>query len=759
MAFPVQFDLAGLDGSNGFVLRGIDAGDYSGVSVSDAGDVNGDGFDDVIVGALFADPNGRYSGESYVVFGTDGGFGSALDLSRLDGSNGFVLSGIEETDFSGVSVSGAGDVNGDGFDDLIIGASAADPNGRSSGESYVVFGRDSVFDATFELSSLDGSNGFVLNGIDMSDFSGVSVSGAGDVNGDGLDDLIIGASAADPNGRSSGESYVVFGSDTGFEPVLELSNLTGNNGFTIAGVNEDDRAGASVSSAGDVNGDGFDDLIIGAPYAGPSHVGESYVVFGSDTGFEPVLELSSLDGSNGFVLNGINEDDLSGRPVSGAGDVNGDGFDDLIIGAPGADPNGNRSGESYVVFGSDVGFDAAFDLSDLDGSNGFVLNGVDAGDASGGSVSGAGDFNGDGFDDFIIGADLSDPNGRYSGESYVVLGSDEGFAPIFELSNLDGNNGFLLSSINKGDFSGRSVSGAGDVNGDGFDDLIIGSPGADPSGSRSGESYVVFGAADITPFARPRFGTNGDDTLLGGRDKDILFGLAGNDFLSGGNGNDTLFGGSDNDTLDGGKGNDLLDGGKGNDLLDGGRGSDFLFGGSGSDTLFGRADNDTLDGSHGNDTLDGGRGNDTLDGGRGSDVLFGNDGNDILFGEADNDTLDGGKGNDTLDGGGGNDLLTGGDGRDVLLGGDGDDTLIGGGNNDMLTGGSGRDTFVLSLDDGVDTITDFDTKDLIGLAGGLGIGELSFAGSDILVSDTSEVLATLTGVDTASLNSSQFVLV
>ncbi len=144
------------------------------------------------------------------------------------------------------------------------------------------------------------------------DLSGRSVSGAGDINGDGIDDLIIGACGADPNGSASGESYVVFGRDTGFDAALELSELDGSNGFVINGIRRDDRSGVSVSGAGDINGDGIDDLIIGAPGAGlsGSASGESYVVFGRDTGFDAALELSELDGSNGFVLNGIDEGDL-----------------------------------------------------------------------------------------------------------------------------------------------------------------------------------------------------------------------------------------------------------------------------------------------------------------------------------------------------------------------------------------------------------------------------------------------------------------
>ena len=161
--------------------------------------MNGDGYDDLIIGAYLANPNGASSaGETYVVYGgaSAPGTGGMLDLSALDGANGFILNGVDRRDESGFSVSSAGDVNGDGYDDLIIVANQADPNGASyAGETYVVYGGASApgTAGVLALSDLDGTNGFVLNGIDADDFSGFSVSSAGDVNGDGYDDLIIGA--------------------------------------------------------------------------------------------------------------------------------------------------------------------------------------------------------------------------------------------------------------------------------------------------------------------------------------------------------------------------------------------------------------------------------------------------------------------------------------------------------------------------------------------------------------------------------------
>ena len=357
---PNPLNLSALDGTNGFVIKGIVAYDYSGRSVSQAGDVNGDGIDDVIIGARYADPNGNeLSGSSYVVFGKDTGFTSSLELSSLDGSNGFVINGVSADDYSGYSVSQAGDFNGDGIDDVIIGATDADFNGNSdTGSSYIVFGKTTGFTNPIDLSTLDGTNGLVINGANANDFSGNSVSFAGDFNGDGFDDVIIGANNADPNGVNySGSSYVLFGKNSGFVSPLNLSSIDGSNGIVINGINDGDASGSSVSYAGDINGDGIDDVIIGAKNADPNNInaaGSSYVVFGSDLGFVNPLELSSLDGTNGFVITGVGATDVSGTSVSHAGDINDDGIDDLIIGAINADPNNNNNaGSSYIVYGKE----------------------------------------------------------------------------------------------------------------------------------------------------------------------------------------------------------------------------------------------------------------------------------------------------------------------------------------------------------------------------------------------------------------------
>ncbi|MGL1922598.1 MAG: FG-GAP-like repeat-containing protein [Hyphomicrobiales bacterium] len=563
-------DLNSLDGSNGFRIDGVNISDRSGKSVSNAGDLNGDGFDDIIIGATAADngpsPANLSSGSGYVLFGSADGYTPNVSLSVLDGTNGFRLDGAKKDDDAGYSVSSAGDVNGDGYDDIIIAAPEADHNGKANnGSSYVVFGGREGFLANKNLSTLDGSDGFRLDGVNINDQAGRQVSSAGDINDDGYDDIIIGASKADNNINGSGSSFVVFGKAGGFAAGMNLSTLDGENGFRLDGGGIADYSGVSVANAGDVNGDGYDDIIIGANGA-ENNSGSSYVVFGNKNGYDPTLDLDNL-GLNGFEIGGevgAAGHDYSGGSVASAGDVNGDGYDDIIIGATHADGSVDTSGNAYVIYGRFNNTD--IDLSLLNGYSGSKISGVSVGNLTGGSVSSAGDINGDGYDDIIIGAANADYNGRAnSGSSYVVFGQKNGLGPNFILSAMDGSDGFRIDGGKAVDLSGTSVSAAGDVNADGYDDLIVGAYAADDGGVTSGSTYIIYGGTQFSASAQDASfgddivtGTVFNDVLNGGDGDDVVNGLGGRDVIKGGNGTDNITGGESGDRIWGGGGTDVF---------------------------------------------------------------------------------------------------------------------------------------------------------------------------------------------------------
>ena len=731
--FPSVIQLSTLNGNTGFRVEGVYAESWTGWSASTAGDINGDGFDDVVIGARFADANGDESGASYVVFGRAGGFASSINLSSLDGTNGFRMPGASAFHRTG-AVSDAGDINGDGFDDFIVGAPYAALFGAFAGAAYVVFGKAGGFTSSILQSSLDGTNGFRIIGAVGDDRLGIGASTAGDVNGDGFDDLIVGALGADPNGDYSGAAYVVFGKASGFASAINVSTLNGSNGFRIEGVGALALTGHRVSNAGDINNDGFDDVIIATS-------GPAYVVFGKASGFAPTISVSALDGTNGFSLA------TTLGAVSNAGDVNADGYADLIVGSSTFDEG---KGASFLVFGK-AAFPASITLNPVDGITNVVFQGVNAGDRSGTSVSSAGDVNGDGFDDLIIGAYGADPNGAESGASYVVFGRPN-FSPSTALSTLNGSNGFRLDGVAASDQTGSSVSSAGDVNGDGFDDLIIGAPRADLIGTDSGAGYVIFGFR--AQEAVSRVGTNIANRINGGIGADTIAALGGHDTILGWESNDTIFAGGDNDNADGGSGDDAIEGSLGDDTLVGSFGNDTLFGGAGNDVLNGESGIDIASYAGGSATAvvvdlsiagaqntqgDGfdhligiqgliGTGfGDRLSGDDFANQLMGANGNDTLHGNLGDDTLDGGaqfdfanygllniavtvnltiavaqntgQGNDQLNsiegviGSALGDALTGGTSAS-LLGGAGNDTLTGGAGNDTLDGGGDVDTAV-----------------------------------------------------------------
>lgn len=420
-------------GPGGLTLTGFEAGMNAGSSVAGAGDVNGDNFDDVIVGARYADAGGTDRGAAYVVFGKASYGGTALSLNSL-GSSGFTLNGFENSAWAGWSVAGAGSINFDNYDDIIIGSPTRDAGGTDRGEAYVIYGGNTLAGTTITLNSL-ANWGFTLRGFENGAKAGVSVAGAGSVNGDWYDDVIVGAHRTDVGGADRGAAYVVQGGSIAKGSILTLNALD-SRGITLRGFFDGALAGYSVAGVGDFNADGYDDVLVGAPQAAgippdaPAYNGASYLVFGGSGLGGTAITLNSM--ARGITFLGYESNSQTGGSVAGAGDIDDDGYDDVIIGAPYSRANsfyGVQRGEAFVVRGRNVIASAYTIELDSLGSNDRILRGFENNALAGFAVAGAGDVNGDGYDDVLVGAPQTDVGGSTRGAAYLVLGQRSMFLP------------------------------------------------------------------------------------------------------------------------------------------------------------------------------------------------------------------------------------------------------------------------------------------------------------------------------------------
>ena len=599
----------------GFKVTGGNFG--AGTFAAAAGDQNGDDLDDILVGTPAAD-------SAFVIYGKkDEG---NVNLASL-GSGGYILQG-GAGQAGGRWVSTSPDMNGDGKRELVIGAPGADNNGRNdSGSTYVVYGRAGT--STVDLTAL-GTGGWRIDGAVTNHAIGDQVAGGPDVNGDGIPDVAVGDSLASFSFASAGAVYVVFGKAT---PANVDLNALGNGGFRIDGQADSDQMPRSLAISPDMNGDGRAEVVSGASFADnpdPNTItssGSVYVVFGKTS--TSSVALATL-GSGGFRVDGQGSGQEFGREMGRGGDVNGDGLPDIVAGALFADNNGRAdSGSVYVIFGRSA--TSTINTNTL-GSQGFRIDGALPGDSLGRGAGGAGDFNGDGRDDVVGGAEFADNNGNSSGSAYVVLGF--GTPVVSYPASATGTVGQALTPITP-----SGVKRTGDVSFgiapalpaglaiDHVSGVISGTPTASAEaatytvvmsdlagtatapislkvdgtgGGGSGTTTTPTTTTTTTPTtttptptpqlkpgacANVKAGTSAAETLTGTTAGDLIRAGGGNDKISGLAGADCLFGQAGNDRLDGGAGTDKLDGGAGNDTLIGGKGKDAFTAGAGNDTI------------------------------------------------------------------------------------------------------------------------------------------------------------------------------
>ena len=689
---------AEIETSASFGLRALEDADR----VSTLGDVDGDGRRD----AAIADEQAEVA---RIVLAGDGPVGL----------RGFRIRGAEAADLTD-GVYDAGDLNGDGLADIAV---TTDVPGDGVDILAIVFGRRDPRDVDLGRPE---QRDVTLRGADDEP----RAAAAGDVNGDGIGDLIVGSGDTGDEGRRS-RAWIVFGARDLAGP-RDLSRL-GGGGITLLGPRGDSAFGFSVSGIGDADGDGLGDVVVGSPIEATdgeedAFRGRGWIAYGRREAGE-----LRVDGRGATALTS-RRTQLLGLAAAGPGDVNGDGLGDLAIAAPSlpvvplrGDPRSSIS----VVFG-DRSRPAAVDLDAL-GQRGFTIQGRGSADGAGIDLAAPGDLDRDGRAELLVsefGAPVSFvddiEDAEVPGGVHVVYGSD---SPAGVDLAAPGDRALRLrgSAVER---AGVSAAGGSDLDADGRPEILVSRPGACRIG-RLGEGDAV-GIELGSPGPRPA-GRGGPDpdALTGGPVGDALFGFDGADLLQGRDGHDCVSGGDGPDRLSGGLSGDAIFGEDGDDAIRGESGCDRIFGGPGADVIVagpnrvplvaamrdpigardrdqvrgadgddrisGGSDRDRLRGDVGDDRLDGGGDDDELDGGEGRDRLTGAAGRDALLGGAGADVLRGGAGSDVLDGDsdefGGGDIFEGlaKPGADVLEGGSGDDLLFGGDGRDRLLGGAGRD--------------------------------------------------------------------
>ncbi|MFH1467175.1 MAG: MopE-related protein [Pseudomonadota bacterium] len=451
----------GLDGEcrqlgDGVIWRGAWEGEEAGWSLAGLGDVNGDGFDDCAVGSPHWSEGAEGRGAAWILFGDPSPRSGALrDLTM-------VFAGEDAGAAAGLAVAAAGDFNGDGYPDLVWGAPEAGGTRLVGGAAYIAFGGPGLAPGVMGRADL------WYPGTQSGGQQGSAVAGGGDVDGDGLDDVLIGAQSSDLSAPLAGAAFLFLGDRRPASGSSAVADAVFTGGLNQA------NAGHALAMVGDTDGDGLADMLVGAPGCDLWDRCYASLVLGAASPHD--LRLDEGD----VVFTGVNGT-RAGAAVAGAGDVDGDGLADLLIGAPQDHVGGTLAGAAYLVLGAE-------ELASRLVTRVEVLFYGQAGQGLGAAVAGAGDVDGDGFADVLIGAPTAETGGPRAGVAFLALGGPE----LLGTSHL--GTDLRFAGIADHARTGAAVAGAGDLDGDGLPDLVLGAPDGGGGAPQSGLVYLLLGS-------------------------------------------------------------------------------------------------------------------------------------------------------------------------------------------------------------------------------------------------------------------------